>query len=229
MWCRSLAYLLLVLSPLFARPAAADEIVVFTHGGYTTVSSYTVDGDRIVLDLKSGARLEMSIFKIDRIVEDEVATPDPPTEPEPPTFDWRFADQEVPPGTYGPLIFETAKRHDLNPALLAAVAVAESSFDPRAVSVKGARGLMQLMPATARRFGLEGDEVFDPAKSLDAGARYLVILADLFDERLEHILAAYNAGEGTVTRYGGVPPYRETRNYIQRIYRELGLMPPAKP
>ncbi|MEM8930352.1 MAG: lytic transglycosylase domain-containing protein, partial [Acidobacteriota bacterium] len=85
----------------------------------------------------------------------------------------------------------------------------------------------QLMPATAERFGVAPDETFDPAKNLDAGCRYLRWLADRFDDDLPRVLAAYNAGEGTVDRYGGVPPYRETRGYLRRIFRQLGLDPPA--
>ncbi len=103
---------------------------------------------------------------------------------------------------------------------------AESSFRADAVSPKGARGLMQLMPATAERFGVSAAEVHDPVRNLDAGARYLRWLADRFDDRLDLVLAAYNAGEGTVARYRGGPPYRETRTYLGRIYARLGLPAP---
>jgi soluble lytic murein transglycosylase-like protein len=121
------------------------------------------------------------------------------------------------------LIFETARRHGVNPELVAALVRAESAFDPAALSHKGARGLMQLMPATARRFGVSPIESYDPGRNLEAGTRYLAWLLVRFDGDVVRALAAYNAGEGTVERYGGVPPYRETRTYIRRIYATLGL------
>jgi soluble lytic murein transglycosylase-like protein len=82
---------------------------------------------------------------------------------------------------------------------------------------------MQLMPATARRFGLTPEEVLQPERNLEAGTRYLRWLLDRFSGDVERALAAYNAGEGTVDRYGGVPPYRETRDYIRRIFTTLGM------
>ncbi len=85
---------------------------------------------------------------------------------------------------------------------------------------------MQLMPATGSRFGVSPRELFDPEKNVDAGARYLAWLADRFDDDLPRVLAGYNAGEGTVDRFGGVPPYRETRDYVRRISEGLGLVPP---
>jgi soluble lytic murein transglycosylase-like protein len=100
---------------------------------------------------------------------------------------------------------------------------AESGFDPHAVSVKGARGLLQLMPATAARFGVAEDSLFEPITNLGAGARYLGWLAERFAGELPLILAAYNAGEGMVDRYGGVPPFRETQDYLRRIYADLGI------
>ena len=131
--------------------------------------------------------------------------------------------QQVPETPYGELIFAAAKRERLNPQLIAAMVRHESAFDPGAVSVKGARGLMQLMPATARRFGVETGDLFNPARNLEAGARYLKWLAGRFSEDLPRILAAYNAGEANVDRYNGVPPFRETRSYIRRIYGTLGV------
>jgi soluble lytic murein transglycosylase-like protein len=103
------------------------------------------------------------------------------------------------------------------------VARAESSFDARALSSKGACGLLQLMPATGQRFGLKRSELFDPKKNLEAGSRYLRWLLDRFSGDLRLALAAYNAGEHAVDRHKGVPPYRETRTYLSRIYASLGL------
>ncbi len=220
---RRLPILLLALSTLTS--AAGAELVIFTDGGFLKVEDFQVEGERVRLDLPSGGRMTVSILRVDRILEDEVGKVEPPPlPPEVPAFELRFdASQSRPATPYAELIYGAAERHALNPALLAAVVRAESAFDPRAVSHKGAQGLMQLMPATARRFGLNGGEAFEPAKNLDAGARYLSWLADHFDGDLPRVLAAYNAGEGTVARYRGVPPYRETRGYLRRIYAELGL------
>ena len=102
----------------------------------------------------------------------------------------------------------------------------ESHFNPRAVSRAGARGLMQLMPGTARRFGVR--DVHDPAQNIDGGTRYLKELMGMFDGRVDLVLAGYNAGEGAVMRYGRrVPPYAETRNYVKRIGARYGGQAPA--
>jgi soluble lytic murein transglycosylase-like protein len=106
---------------------------------------------------------------------------------------------------------------------VAALIRAESAGNPRAVSRKGARGLMQLMPATAQRFGVRKDKLFDPKHNLEAGIQYLSWLVEQFQGDLAKILAAYNAGEQAVWRYAGIPPYRETKTYVRRIYSLLGL------
>ncbi|MEE8525847.1 MAG: lytic transglycosylase domain-containing protein [Thermoanaerobaculia bacterium] len=203
-------------------PATAGaELVIFTHGSFLKVESFEVTGDKVRLGLPDGGAISVPLLRIARIVEDEVSaeTPEPP-----PAFDWRFDPAQPRPQTpYAELIYGAAERHGLNPALIAAMAGAESAFDVEAVSIKGARGLMQLMPATARRFGLAEGEAFDAAKNLDAAGRYLRWLVERFDGDLPSVLAAYNAGEGTVDRYGGVPPYRETHQYLRRIYATLGL------
>jgi soluble lytic murein transglycosylase-like protein len=103
----------------------------------------------------------------------------------------------------------------LDPRLVEAVVAVESNFNPRAVSRKGAAGLMQLMPRTAKQYGVENR--FDPIENLAAGTRHLRILIDRYDGDLELALAAYNAGEDAVKRYGGVPPYPETRNYVKKV------------
>lgn len=118
---------------------------------------------------------------------------------------------------YGTLIAEAAAQYRLDGLLLAAVVEAESGYDPRAVSPRGARGLMQLMPATAAHYGAA--EPADPRANVRAGARYLRDLLRRFDDDLELALAAYNAGPANVTRYGGVPPFRETTRYVDRVLR----------
>ncbi len=117
---------------------------------------------------------------------------------------------------YTPQIEQIARLYGLDARLLHAVISAESAYDPAAVSDKGAMGLMQLMPDTARRFGVA--DPFDPAANLHGGARYLRWLMDRFQNDLELVLAAYNAGEGAVERYGNaIPPYEETRTYVVRV------------
>lgn len=114
-----------------------------------------------------------------------------------------------------PTIQQVASAYQLEPALLHAVISAESSYNPQAHSPKGARGLMQLMPATAKRFGVSNP--YDPTENLHGGARYLRWLLDLFTD-LPLALAAYNAGEGAVQRYGNtIPPYQETQTYVRRV------------
>jgi len=115
---------------------------------------------------------------------------------------------------YDGLIGLTARQHRVPPALVKAVIAAESKFNPRAVSRKGARGLMQLMPATARSLGVA--DPLRPDENVDGGVRYLRRMIDRYGD-LPRALAAYNAGPEAVDRFGGVPPYRETRDYVKRV------------
>lgn len=114
------------------------------------------------------------------------------------------------------LVTAAAARYGLDPRLMVAIMRQESSFNPRAVSPKGARGLMQLMPATAARFGVR--DIMDPVQNIEGGAQYLRFLLDTFNGNVELALAGYNAGENAVARFGNrIPPYRETVDYVQRI------------
>ncbi len=113
------------------------------------------------------------------------------------------------------IVREAAERHRMDPALIRAVIETESGWNPAAVSRRGAAGLMQLVPVTAQRFGVE--DVFNPQQNIDAGARYLKLLLERYNGNLDLALAAYNAGEGAVNRHGGIPPFRETRNYVQKV------------
>ncbi len=119
------------------------------------------------------------------------------------------------------IVEEVARKYHVDPLLVHSVIEVESNYNPFAVSHKGAQGLMQLIPATAKRFGIENS--FDPEQNIDAGVRYLKYLQSVFqDNRLA--LAAYNAGEGAVTKYQWIPPYRETQDYVERVgmkYAEL--------
>jgi hypothetical protein len=206
---------------LVALPSAA-ELVVFSSGHVLKVESYQVSGKTLSLVLPASGQLTVPLSVVERIVSDEIVPE--PAEIVSSRFALSFRDSAGVPGTpFGELIYETARRHELNPELIAAMVRAESAFDPEAVSVKGARGLLQLMPATAMRFGVPPEALFEPRENLDAGVRYLKWLVERYPGDLPKILSAYNAGEGSVDRYGGVPPFRETRDYIRRIYSELGM------
>lgn len=119
----------------------------------------------------------------------------------------------------GALVDSIAAQHGLQPQLVHSVIKVESDYNPRAVSPKGALGLMQLIPATARRFGVS--DALDPAENIEGGVRYLSYLLDLFHNDYGMALAAYNAGEGAVAKHGGVPPYAETRNYLVQVGKRL--------
>jgi hypothetical protein len=122
---------------------------------------------------------------------------------------------------YGPLIARAAARSGVDGRLLWVIAYLESRFNPLAVSPKGARGMMQFMPATAARFGLK--DPHDPAAAADAAAKYVSFLLNRYGSRPDFVLAAYNAGEGAVDRWGGVPRYRETLAYVRQGMRMLDL------
>ena len=118
------------------------------------------------------------------------------------------------------LIFDVAQREGVDPRFIHAVIWQESKYKNQARSHAGAQGLMQLIPATAERFGCEN--VFDPAENIEAGTKYLRWLLKRFDGNVELALAGYNAGEGAVDKYNGVPPYNETRNYVKIISQRYG-------
>ena len=143
--------------------------------------------------------------------------------------DWRrqvlsTASAEKAPGSVEleSLVQEAGRRHDVDPELIRAVMRQESGFNPLAVSRKGARGLMQLMPETAKRLGVQ--DVFDPAENVLGGAKLLRQLMDRYQGDLDLALAAYNAGEGAVEKYGGLPPYSETVDYVGRITQAYGVV-----
>jgi hypothetical protein len=116
---------------------------------------------------------------------------------------------------FGDLIHEKAKKYDVDPALVAAVIEQESKFRSGARSHVGAQGLMQLMPRTGRWMGARN--LYDPAQNVDAGVKYIKYLSEKYDGNLKKTVAAYNAGEGNVARYNGVPPFRETQTYVRRV------------
>jgi soluble lytic murein transglycosylase-like protein len=201
---------------------ASAEIVVMTSGATLSVKGHTTDGDLVVLSLRSGGDVTCNKSLIEKIVPDEVPHPDPA----PPAAD---AGQTPAPAERGALLKDTiyteliaaaAEAHGVDPLLVQALIQVESNYQPRAKSSKGAMGLMQIMPATAREYRVRN--AYDPKANLDAGIRKLKGLLDKF-QVVDLALAAYNAGEGAVQKFNGVPPYRETQNYVSRILAIAGL------
>lgn len=203
------------------------ELVVMVGGGVLKVEGFSRSGDQIDFALPAGGSLTLSILRIDRILADEVED-EPVDDLAAVDLEIEFADDHAVPVTpFGDLIFAAARRHAINPQLIAAMVRTESAFDPLAVSRQGASGLLQLMPSTAQRFGVTQREIFDPERNLEAGVRYVRWLVERFEGDLSLVLAGYNAGEATVDRYQGVPPYKETRDYIRRVYSAVVSAPPA--
>ena len=116
-------------------------------------------------------------------------------------------------------IFHESKKHGIDDSLVKAVIYTESYFNPNATSKKGASGLMQLMPATAEKYGVS--DLYNPKQNIVAGIKHLRYLMTLFPDNLKHVLAAYNAGENAVNKYNGIPPYRETQGYVKKVLKHL--------
>jgi soluble lytic murein transglycosylase-like protein len=184
------------------------------------------DGNRVILNTPGGGRIEIAAVRLASIEHLE----DPPPEVNPP-----------PPAAPQPeeksvhqLVTDAALRYGLPPELVHGVAQAESAYRASAVSPKGAIGIMQLMPATARQFDADP---MNPVQNIDAGTRLLrelLLRYEGADHGVRRALAAYNAGAGAVARYGGVPPYRETQDYVEKVIglywknvRESALKPAA--
>jgi soluble lytic murein transglycosylase-like protein len=205
-----------------AAPASAE--LVFLSSGHTlSVKNHRVDGESMVLTLRSGGEVVCDKSLISKIEADEVPYPEPPVAAtEAPAA--VAEDQEggsVLSGTpYGEIIASMSEAHGVNPMLVRALIQVESNYRPSARSRKGAMGLMQLMPSTAKEYKVLNP--FEPKANIEAGIKHLKALIDRFDG-LELALAAYNAGEGAVKKFNGVPPYRETRDYVSRILALAGI------
>lgn len=212
---------------LFASTASAS-IALFSDGRNMKIEAYAVEEETIHLTMQGGGKLSLPITRIERIVDDEIVTAEVVEEVRKiveegvfPRRSWRFNESSQPlfQSKYNDIIIEASRQFDVDAALVSAVIKAESDYNPRIVSNKGARGLMQLMPATAARFGVVNS--FDPRENIHGGTRYLRWLLKKFDGNADLAVAAYNAGEGNVWKYEGVPPFRETVNYINRIARHI--------
>jgi len=213
---KTLRIVVLLLLAIGVSLNAGAELVTFTDGRILKAADAYLDGAVIVIELRGGGSMRVPATRVERVIADEVDdVPDPI--PEFTNCPWVWDGEGLPDGIpYGKQILIAARKAKINPWLLVAVVRAESNFDPVAVSRAGAAGLTQLMPGTAADRDVV--DVFDPSQNLEAGAGYLRAMLDRF-ESLTLALAAYNAGPATVEEYHGVPPYRETRNYVRNVTR----------
>ena len=195
------AALLLPLT-LLGAPALRAEYVVLRSGQRLTVTSYQFNGDKYRLQMKGGS-VEIAAEEVVAIEPEEVFTSVPPTP------------AVKPP--YRELVEAAAARYKVDADLITSVIAVESNFDPKAVSRKKARGLMQLLPETAARLGVRNIE--NPQENIDAGTRYLRELLQKYNNNLALALAAYNAGPERIQHYGRVPPFPETISYVRRVKR----------
>ena len=205
-----------------AVPASA-EIVYLSSGKTLSVKSHRIEGESIILTMRSGGEVTCDKSIIEKIVADEVPHEEP--KPEAPTTVAQApsaADPALLETTpYGEIIAAMSQAHGVDPMLVRALIQVESNYRPGAKSHKGAMGLMQLMPSTARQYRLRNP--YDPTANIGAGVKHLKGLIDRMDGAIDMALAAYNAGEGAVKKFKGIPPYRETRNYVSRILSIAGL------
>ena len=203
-----------LLSSLAVAAPARAELVFFNTGRSMSVKSHRIDGDSMIIALRSGGEATFDRSLVDRIEPDEVPYP----EPEDPTVRLKPDPTETPVAPYGELIDKMAAAQGVDAKLVKALIQVESAYQPRARSKKGAMGLMQLMPETARQYAVT--DPYDVRANIEAGIKHLKSLLDRFPKPLA--LAAYNAGEAAVLRFGGVPPYAETTSYVSRILKIAG-------
>jgi transglycosylase-like protein with SLT domain len=209
-WNRWTLVSLLLASQAFLAVPAGAELVFFDGGRNLSIKGHRVEGDSLVLLLRGGGEIVCDRSLIARIEPDEVPYPEPKVEVE------ATPEPLAPP--YSDLVDEVAARHGVNPRLVKAMIRVESGYRADARSRKGAMGLMQLMPETARQYAVR--DPYEPRTNVEAGIAHLRSLLERFT--LPLALAAYNAGEAAVRRFGGVPPYPETRDYVRRVLRLSG-------
>ena len=193
---------LLLTLLLLAAPALRAEYVVLRSGQRLTVTGYQLLGDKYRLQMAGGS-VEIAADDVVAIEPEDVFTPLPAA--------------VAPQPLYRDLVETAAKRYNVDADLITSVIAVESNFDPKAVSRKNARGLMQLLPETAARLGVQN--IDDPQENIDAGTRYLRELLQKYNNDLVLTLAAYNAGPERVQQYGHVPPFAETISYVRRVKR----------
>ena len=208
----------LAMSAIFlacAAPSVRAEYIVLRSGQRLAVTGYQILGDKYRLQMKGGTA-EIPVEQVLSIEPEEIFVSVPPT--------------EISQEPFGDLIRAAAKRYSVDADLITSVIAAESNFDPKAISRRDARGLMQLLPATAARLGVKN--IFDPQENIEAGTHYLSDLLQLYKNDLALTLAAYNAGPERVQQYGQrVPPFAETITYIRRVkqtyQQRKSSVPPA--
>jgi hypothetical protein len=196
---------------------AHAEIVILSSGRTLSAKSHRVEGDSIVLQMRNGGEVTCNKSLIDKIVPDEVPYPEPqPLVEEAPVQPAGDVPGLAPltMGPYEEIIASMAETHGVDPMLVRALIRVESGDQPAARSNKGAMGLMQLMPSTARLYKVRNP--YDPKANIAAGVQHLKSLLDRY-ATVDLALAAYNAGEAAVKKFNGIPPYRETRDYVSRI------------
>jgi soluble lytic murein transglycosylase-like protein len=201
------AMLVASLAAAIAAPAARADYAVLRNGMRLHITGYLQRGDHVELTVRGGTVEVSAADLID--VEPEDQFPAPP----PANVDFGVR--------YAKLIHAAAEKHGVDEKVIAEVIAAESNFDAKAVSRKRALGLMQLLRETADHYAVAN--VFDPAQNIDAGTHYLKDLLVRYGGNLTLALAAYNAGPETVDRYGGIPPFPETQNYVHEITSKLAL------
>jgi soluble lytic murein transglycosylase-like protein len=209
---RRLALALVML--LGAASNARADLVFLASGRTLSVRAVREDGNAMVLTLRGGGEITCDRAMVVRVTPDEVPYPEPEEAVSPPDI----APIDQGPVPFADLIDRSSSRHGVDANLVKALIRVESGYQSRARSPKGAMGLMQLMPETARRYAVR--RPYDPAANIEAGTRHLKSLLDRFPLALA--LAAYNAGEAAVERFNGIPPYPETRDYVARILQLLG-------
>jgi soluble lytic murein transglycosylase-like protein len=198
---------------LAAVPVKA-ELAYFSSGDSLSIKNHREDGESLVLLLRTGGEIVCDRTLIVRFAPDEVPYPEPVAEVA--AEDVRVPLDAAMP--YAEIIDRVSAEHHVDARLVRAMIRVESGYQERARSRKGAMGLMQLMPATARRFNVK--DPYNPQANIEGGIKYLKTLLDRFPERLA--VAAYNAGEAAVERFRGVPPYAETRDYVTRVLQIVG-------
>jgi soluble lytic murein transglycosylase-like protein len=233
-------HLFLSLSLLCVAPPARAELVFFATGRSLSVKAHRTEGDFLVLTLRSGGEIICDPATIVRIAPDEAPYPEPDaadaeirlsasartarygeTSPKPGVGGQRDLGAVLDLNTpYAQIIDRVAAQQGVDARLVRAVIEVESGYRPRARSAKGAMGLMQLMPATARQYDVTNP--YDPAANIEAGTKHLKSLLARFPPALA--LAAYNAGHAAVERFRGIPPYAETRNYVMRVLQIAGRL-----
>jgi soluble lytic murein transglycosylase-like protein len=209
-------YLFALIVLAQAIPASA-ELIFFSEQRAMSVAGHRIEGERIIVSLRGGGEMSFDRALVMTITPDEVAYPDDDAAEAKQIAEPAAALGGLTTTAFDPIIESAATKHNVDARLVKAVIQVESAFQPGARSAKGAMGLMQLMPKTARQY--EARNPYDPASNVEAGTRYLKRLLGEFE--LPLALAAYNAGEGAVRRFGGIPPYAETQAYVTKI---LGLL-----